>query len=80
MTLTHHPSRGMDSPERYTGATLSELIKVACQALIREADSQASELRRVYDAAAADHRHRRDLQVAQEGGRHNFHARINKLP
>ncbi|KAG9024273.1 hypothetical protein FRB95_011731 [Tulasnella sp. JGI-2019a] len=62
------------------GGRMSELVKVACQALIREAGTQSSEAWQRHDANIAAVQGQRDAQAAQVAYRQNTFAPINKLP
>lgn len=59
---------------------LAELVKVACQSLVREADIQSSELRREHDADAVAYRRKRDLEIAELNHQRNWQAPIIQLP
>ncbi|KAG9005038.1 hypothetical protein FRB94_001861 [Tulasnella sp. JGI-2019a] len=59
---------------------MSELIKVACQALIREADTRSSDARRKHDARIAVSQRQRDVQAAGLAYHRNSLAPVNKLP
>ncbi|KAG8986345.1 hypothetical protein FRB93_005341 [Tulasnella sp. JGI-2019a] len=75
-------SKTEQTPDEACNSTgrLSELIKVACEALVREADTQSGDLRREHDASALAYRRRRDAQAAAEAYRHNLLVPINNLP
>lgn len=53
---------------------------MACQALIREANTQASELRQSHDTAALEYRRKRDLDAAKINHQRNWQAPIIQLP
>lgn len=59
---------------------LSELVKVACQALIREADIKACQLRTQHDAQAVEYRRKRDRELADTRYRQNALLPIHNLP
>ncbi|KAG8874088.1 hypothetical protein FRB97_006178 [Tulasnella sp. 331] len=71
---------GNSNSDECVNGRMSELIKVACQALVREADIQSSDLRHEHDARALAYRRRRDAQVAELAYRQNTLAPINNLP
>ncbi|KAG8986323.1 hypothetical protein FRB95_013937 [Tulasnella sp. JGI-2019a] len=68
-----------DGARNSTGR-LSELIKLACEALAREADIQSCDLRREHDASALAYRRQRDAQAADLAYCHNLLAPVNNLP
>ncbi|KAG9017268.1 hypothetical protein FRB93_007381 [Tulasnella sp. JGI-2019a] len=79
------------SPQQRADRYLSEVIKVACQALIREADTQSNSARRRYDTQSNSARRRYDtnidafrrycaIEAAKLAYRENSLAPINKLP
>lgn len=59
---------------------MSEIIKVACQALIREADAQSHHLRLEYDAQAARYRHGCAVALAEQAYRHNQLQPVQMIP
>lgn len=61
-------------------ARRSELIRVACQALIREADTQSAKLLHQYKSNAADYRAGRSRQMFQARIKLNCLLPVNKLP
>ncbi|KAG8874064.1 hypothetical protein FRB97_006195, partial [Tulasnella sp. 331] len=61
--------------ERNANGRLSELVKVACQALIREADTRSADLRRVHDRKATEYRDQRMAEYEQ-----NSSLPIHKIP
>ncbi|KAG8878586.1 hypothetical protein FRB98_006055 [Tulasnella sp. 332] len=71
---------GNSNSDECANGLMSELIKIACHALVREADIQFSELRREHDARAHAYRHQRNARVAELASRWNALAPINNLP
>jgi hypothetical protein len=67
-------------PDRDEKGKLSEIIKVACQALIREADTQSRHLRLQHDTDTAEYRRQRDLRLAEDRFQKNVHVPLHKLP
>ncbi|KAG8862969.1 hypothetical protein FRB96_000389 [Tulasnella sp. 330] len=67
-------------PDECVKVRLSEVIKVACQALVREADTLSRDLRREYDASALKYRRQRDAHLADLAYRWNTFAPITNLP
>ncbi|KAG8881035.1 hypothetical protein FRB97_000224 [Tulasnella sp. 331] len=67
-------------PHQTADGRLSELIKVACQALVREADIQSGVLRHKHDTSAAEFRRQRDSKAAALAYRQNSLVPISNLP
>ncbi|KAG8854298.1 hypothetical protein FRB96_007703 [Tulasnella sp. 330] len=59
---------------------LPELVKVACQALVLEADIQSSELRRRHEARVIEFRRQNSPRETPSAAIHNALAPINNLP
>ncbi|KAG9004706.1 hypothetical protein FRB93_010197 [Tulasnella sp. JGI-2019a] len=66
--------------DRDAKGRLSELIKVACQALIREADIESCDQRLQHDVEAAEYRQKRDNQLADTRYRQNALLPIHQFP
>ncbi|KAG9007661.1 hypothetical protein FRB94_014083 [Tulasnella sp. JGI-2019a] len=66
--------------DRDAKGRLSELIKVACQALIREADIKSCDQRLQHDVEAAEYRRQRDSQLADTRYTQNASLPIHQFP